>query len=101
MILAGTLNAVPDPVTEQPRPWRASAARDADNAATTQAQYVDATRHAAVREAVMVLRGAHRFRNYPAADRQADVLRLLAASVEKQARISGLGRITIPVGRVA
>jgi hypothetical protein len=100
MILSGTLHAVPDLGDDRPQ-WRAGAARDADAAATTQAQYVDATRRAAVRESIAVLRGAHAFRNYPAADRQADVARILAASVEKQARVSGLGRITIPVGRPA
>lgn len=98
MILSGTLTAVPDVGRPQ---WRAAAAGDADAAATTQAQFVDATRRSGVREALAVLRGAHAFRNYPAADRQADVARILAASVEKQARVSGLGRITIPVGGVA
>jgi hypothetical protein len=100
MILSGTLHAVPDIADDRPQ-WRAGAARDADAAATTQAQFVDATRRAAVREALAILRGAHRLRNYPAADRQADVARILAESVEKQARVSGLGRITIPVGRTA
>lgn len=98
MILAGTLHAVPG---AEPRPWRAAAAGDADRAATTTEQFVDQTRRSAVRESIAILRGAHSFRNYPPADRQADVVRILAASVEKQARVSGLGRITIPVGGVA
>lgn len=100
MILTGTLHAVPD-ADAQLRPWRAAAAADADRAATTQAQYVDAARHDGVRESIAILRGAHSFRHYPAAERQADVLQVLARSVEKQARVSGLGRITIPVRRVA
>lgn len=98
MILAGTLHAVPDTASG---PWRAAAAGDADRAATTTDQFVDQTRRAAIREGLAILRGAHAFRNYPAADRQADVARLLAASVETQARVSGLGRITIPVGGAA
>lgn len=79
------------------KPWRAAAAVDADRAATTQQQYVDATRRDAVRESLAFLRGAHRFTNYPADDRRAHVLALLAASVEKQARIAGVGRVRIPV----
>lgn len=93
MILSGTL--------PNQKPWRAAAAADADRAATTQQQFVDATRREAVRESLAILRGAHAFPHYPAADRQADVLQLLAASVEKQARVSGLGRITLPVGGAA
>jgi hypothetical protein len=99
MIVTGTLPHQAAP--ETPRPWRAAAASDADAAATRQQPFVDATRRQGVREAVAILNGAHAFRNYPAADRRADVLRLLAASVEKQARVSGLGRITIPVGGAA
>lgn len=88
-------------LTSETTQWRAAAAADADRAATTQEQYVDATRRSAIRESLAVLRGAHAFQNYPAADRQADVVRILAASVEKQARVSGLGRVTIPVGGAA
>lgn len=89
MILGGTLPNQPTPQ------WRAGAAADADRAATTQQQFVDATRHSGVREALAMLRGAHQFQNYPAADRRTDVARVLAASVEKQARVSGLGRVQI------
>lgn len=95
MILTGTLDHA------EPKPWRAAAAADADAAATTQTEFVDATRRDGVRHAIAVLRGAHHFTNYPPADRQADVARLLAESVEKQARVSGLGRVTIPVGGAA
>lgn len=94
MIVSGTLNSAD---AEPTRQWRAAAAVDADRAATTQAQFVDATRRDGVRESLRFLRGAHRFENYPAADRRAHVLQLLATSVEKQARVSGLGRIHIPV----
>lgn len=95
MILSGTL------AHAEAKPWRAHAADDADRAATTQDQYVDQTRRAGIREVIAVLRGAHSMTYYPPADRQADTARILAASVEKQARVSGLGRITIPVRRVA
>jgi hypothetical protein len=100
MMLSGNLHAVPD--TEQPpRPWRAAAAGDADRAATTQSQFVDATRHEGVREVRAVLRGAQSL-GIPADERHAMAVQVLAASVEKQARISGLGRITLPVvGRFA
>ncbi len=95
MIPVGTLDHA------EPKQWRAGAAADADAAATTQTQFVDQTRRDGVRYAIAVLRGAHHFTTYPPADRRADVARLLAESVEKQARVSGLGRITIPVGGAA
>lgn len=81
--------------------WRAAAAGDADRAATTTEQFVDQTRRAGVRDALAVLRGAQSFTNYPPAARRSDVLSILAVSVEKQARVSGCGRITIPVGGAA
>lgn len=95
MILSGTLTDA------EPRAWRAAAASDADAAATTQEQFVDATRRSGVRDALAVLIGAHRFDNFPAEQRQRVVAHVLATSVEKQARVSGLGRITIPVGGAA
>ena len=82
------------------RPWRAAAAADADRAATTQEQHVDQTRRAGSRHAVAVLRGAQTA-GIPATDRQLMAARVLADSVASQARVSGLGRITIPVGGVA
>lgn len=81
--------------------WRAAAATDADRMATTTEQFVDQARRSGVRDALSVLRGAHRFDCFPAAERQAVVAGILATSVEKQARVSGIGRVTIPVGSVA
>lgn len=78
--------------------WRAGAADDADQAATRADEFVDQTRRQGVRDALAVLRGAQIMGTYPKPERCADVARLLAASVEKQARVSGLGRVTIPVG---
>lgn len=89
MILSGTLAAVPDQDAEATQ-WRAAAARDADAAATTVDQAVTATRHSAVREAVQVLATSTAYDDREL--RREHVLALLAASVEKQARLSGLGR---------
>jgi hypothetical protein len=97
MILSGTLHAVPD--TDRPQ-WRAAASGDADRAATTQAQHVDQVRHADVRYALAVIRGAQTS-GIAAADRQAMAAKVLADSVERQARVAGLGRIHIPVGGAA
>lgn len=81
--------------------WRAGAADDADRAATTQEQFVDATRHEGVRDAIAVLRGAQIIGTYPREDRRRDVAQLLAHSVERQARIAGVGRVHIPIGATA
>ena len=81
--------------------WRAAAAGDADRDATTQEQFVDQTRRAGVRDAIAVLRGAQIIGTYPKVERRSDVARILAASVEKQARVAGVGRVTIPVGGAA
>jgi hypothetical protein len=80
--------------------WRAGAAVDADNAATRQDEFVDAKRHAGVREALNFI-GAAQGVDLSPSYRQAHAARLLAHSVESQARVSGLGRVTIPVVGVA
>lgn len=75
---------------DQPRPWRAAAAADADAAATRPEQRVTELRHLAVRQSVRFLADADSL-----SDRQLrrdHVLAVLAASVEKQALVSGLGR---------
>lgn len=85
---------------ETTRPWRAAAAGDADRAATTQDQFVDATRRNSVRYSIAVLRGAQTS-GIPAAERRSMVVKVLAESVTKQARVSGLGHVVIPVGGAA
>lgn len=87
-------------LTSESRPWRAAAAADADRAATTQEQFVDATRRAGVRESIAVIRGAQTA-GIPRDERRLMVARVLADSVSTQARVSGLGRIAIQVGGVA
>lgn len=82
------------------KPWRAAAAGDADRAATTQEQYVDETRRSGVREAIAVLRGAQTV-GIPAAERHAMAAKVLAESITRQARVSGLGHVTIPAGVIA
>ena len=81
--------------------WRAGAADDADKAATTTEQFVTQTRHAGVREVLAFMRGAHAIKHFTSEDRRAHAVRVLAASVERQARVSGCGRVTIPVGGAA
>lgn len=78
--------------------WRPSAAYDADQVATSQAQFVDATRHDAVRRALTCLVDTSDL--WRREDRIAHATDLLAAAVEKQARIAGLGR-DIRIGRGA
>lgn len=91
----------PGDVDVESKTWRAASARVAHEQATTTEQFVDQTRRAGVRDAISVLRGAHHFAHFPAAERQRVIFHALAASVEKQARVSGLGRITIPIGGTA
>lgn len=79
--------SLPEPA---PRQWRAGAADDADRAATRPEQRVTELRHSAVREAVQCL--ADEAAIWDRQLRRDHVLAILAASVEKQALVSGLGR---------
>lgn len=80
-----------------PVQWRAAAASDADRVATRAGDYVDALRRSAVRDSLDTLTDPG-LDCFPRAAVREHVTRVLADSVEKQARLSGLGRVTIETG---